>query len=69
LSKLTCRDCVYGDACTGGRICDDFDPIVLDGDGSEMDTYIESRREAYRRECFGEWLGRLFDDEYSNCGD
>lgn len=66
MSKLTCRDCFYGDACARGRICEDFDPIVENDDGTDMDTYIEREREQYRRDCFGEWLGRLFDDEFSN---
>ena len=66
MSKLTCRDCVYGDACTGGRICEDFDPIVP---GDDVDTYIEQGRDAYREEYFGVWLHRLFNDEFSNSGD
>lgn len=56
MKKRNCKNCLYGDICPFGRVCEYYAPIK-DDDGT--DEYIDSER----REFYKEWLRYTSEDD------
>lgn len=56
MNKHSCKECLYGDMCPSGKVCEYFAP--LDDDGS-VDEYIESERQQFHRD----WVRYTSEDD------
>lgn len=49
MKRRSCKNCLYGDVCPPGRVCEHYAPTE---DGNSVDEYIESERRMFYQEWF-----------------
>lgn len=54
-----CSNCIYGDICVHGFICDDYAPLDETAEYTEAEELIESGREAFH----AEWIRYIAEYE------
>lgn len=54
-----CSNCIYGDICVHGFICDDYAPLDETAEYTEAEELIESGREEF----YAEWIRYISEYE------